>query len=156
MEKKILVGVGVLIFNDENKILLGKRKNSHGDGTWAPPGGHVEFGESPEECAARETLEEAGIRLKNLKRMSFVYNASGLMNNKHYITLFVAGKLSQGIPKVMEPHKCDTWEWFSPDTLPKPLFEPFEDAVTRGMLERALFEIKDPLKTSIQYQSQAQ
>lgn len=39
------VGVGVLIV-DGNKILLGKRKNAHGDGCWAPPGGHLEFGES--------------------------------------------------------------------------------------------------------------
>jgi 8-oxo-dGTP diphosphatase len=33
------VGVGVCIVKD-NKVLLGKRKNSHGDGTWAFPGGH--------------------------------------------------------------------------------------------------------------------
>ena len=51
------VGVGVLITKDD-LVLLMKRQNSHGDGTWAPPGGHLEYGETPEECAMRETQEE--------------------------------------------------------------------------------------------------
>ena len=41
------VGIGVIALNNQGKILLGKRKNAHGDGDWAPPGGHLEFGESP-------------------------------------------------------------------------------------------------------------
>ncbi len=53
MNQKPLVGVGVLVFKD-NKILMGRRKGSHGAGTWAPPGGHLEFGETPEDCAHNE------------------------------------------------------------------------------------------------------
>jgi len=40
------VGVGVLVFNDEGKILLGRRINSHGAQTGGPPGGRLEYGES--------------------------------------------------------------------------------------------------------------
>ena len=60
------VGVGVIIVK-EGKILLGERKNAHGEGTWCPPSGHLELGESYEECAKRETFEETGLQIKNLQ-----------------------------------------------------------------------------------------
>ncbi|EIC82110.1 NUDIX hydrolase [Serratia sp. M24T3] len=54
------IGIGVLIFR-EGKILLGRRKGSHGAGDWSAPGGHLEFGETPEICGIREAWEETGI-----------------------------------------------------------------------------------------------
>ncbi|MBU0929712.1 MAG: NUDIX domain-containing protein, partial [Nanoarchaeota archaeon] len=63
MDKIVRVGVGVYIIKD-NKILFGKRKGFHGSGTWCPPGGHLEFNESIEECAIREVMEETGIKIK--------------------------------------------------------------------------------------------
>ena len=67
MNNKPSVGLGVLIFNHKNEILLGKRINSHGDSTWGPPGGHLEFGESFEDCAIREVLEETGLKIHSPK-----------------------------------------------------------------------------------------
>ncbi len=43
------VGVGVLILRD-GKVLLGRRKGSHGAGCWSAPGGHLEFGEAVEDA----------------------------------------------------------------------------------------------------------
>lgn len=63
MHKRPAVGVGVLIFNDKKQMLLGKRKGSHGAGTWCNPGGHLEFGESFEQCAIREVEEETGLKI---------------------------------------------------------------------------------------------
>lgn len=63
------VGIGGLIIDEQNTILLGMRQNSHGENTWAPPGGHLEWGESFQKCAIRETYEETAL-LKNLKRMN--------------------------------------------------------------------------------------
>lgn len=60
---KPIVGVGVLVFDAHNRILLGKRKNVHGEHSWAPPGGHLEFGENFEECAIREVREETGLNI---------------------------------------------------------------------------------------------
>jgi 8-oxo-dGTP diphosphatase len=51
------VGVAVIVVKD-TRILLGKRVNSHGSGTWQFPGGHLEFGEPIEDCAKRELFEE--------------------------------------------------------------------------------------------------
>ena len=61
-ERRTRVGVGVLIVRD-GTVLLGVRRGSHGAGTWAPPGGHLEFGESVEACARREAAEETGLAL---------------------------------------------------------------------------------------------
>ena len=45
-----MVGVSIII-KKGNKVLVGRRKNIRGNGTWAFPGGHLEFGESFEETA---------------------------------------------------------------------------------------------------------
>jgi len=59
------VGVGVMILKD-GKVLLGKRKNAHGEGQYANTGGHVEPMESLVDTAKRETMEEAGIVITNV------------------------------------------------------------------------------------------
>lgn len=64
------VGVGVLILRD-GKVLLGRRKGSHGAGCWSAPGGHLEFGEAVEDCALREALEETGLALSELRHGPF-------------------------------------------------------------------------------------
>ena len=51
------VGVGIIITRGEQVLML-KRLNVHGQGTWSTSGGHLEFGESPEKCAIREAKEE--------------------------------------------------------------------------------------------------
>ena len=52
MEKQVRVGVGVIIRKND-QVLLGERKGAHGEGTWAFPGGHLEFGETLVECSLR-------------------------------------------------------------------------------------------------------
>ena len=59
----ILPGAVVIILNDKNEVLLQKRH----DGTWGLPGGLMDLGESFEEVAKREVLEEAGLVVENLK-----------------------------------------------------------------------------------------
>lgn len=113
------VGVGVVVVN-KGKILLGKRKGAHGEGTWATPGGHLEFGETVEACAARELLEETG-----LKAVSWVLGpwVSDVMEEtKHYVTLFVLIDQVEGDLELLEPDKCEGWEWFPLDSMPEPLF----------------------------------
>ena len=54
----IFVGTGVLLVNNENRILLGCRTDN---GQWSLPGGSLEIGETLEDCIVRETMEETGI-----------------------------------------------------------------------------------------------
>ena len=124
------VGLGVILVKNGH-ILMGKRKNSHGNGTWAFPGGHLEFGESFEECARRETLEETGLEITNIR---FVYATNDIFHkeNKHYITIFVQADYLSGEPQTLEPHKCEGWSWFKWDSLPTPLFLTIENLIRQG------------------------
>ena len=58
------VGVGGVIINDSNKILLLLRKNDPEAGCWSIPGGSVEFGEKVEDALVREIYEELNIKVK--------------------------------------------------------------------------------------------
>ena len=116
------VGVAALV-ERKGKILLGKRKGAHGAAMWGAPGGHLEFGETAEECAKRELLEETGLKATSCSLCSWVEN---VMENgkKHYITLFVKISAFEGGVELLEPDKCEGWRWFSLDALPEPLFPP--------------------------------
>jgi 8-oxo-dGTP diphosphatase len=119
------VGLGVIIIKDD-KVLMGQRLNTHGSGSWSFPGGHLEFGESYEDCAHRETFEEAGIKIKNL---SFVTATNDYMQseNKHYITVYILAEYASGDVTNKEPDKLSGWDWFTWDNFPNPLFLPIQN-----------------------------
>ena len=56
----------MVIQDDEDSVLLTKRSQrmSVFPGAWVLPGGHIEVGESLEECAVREIKEETGIEIE--------------------------------------------------------------------------------------------
>ena len=124
MNKLPKVGVAVIIIKD-SKVLLGLRKGSHSEGTWAFPGGHLEFNESWENCARREVHEETGIKIKNIR---FVTATNDILKkeNKHIITLFMLADFASGKVQIKEPDRCERWEWFGWDKLPKNIFFPIQ------------------------------
>ena len=124
------VGIGVCVRKD-GKILLGKRKNSHGDGSWSFPGGHLEMFETWEDCAKREVLEETDLKIKNTK-FAGVTNDIFPEEEKHYITLFIIADYDSGELKTREPGKCSEWNWFSWEKLPQPLFLPINNLINQG------------------------
>lgn len=120
-DNKIRVGVGVMIFSkDRKKILLGKRKGSHGAGEYSFPSGHLEYGESFEKCAKREVMEKCGVEIKNL-RFQLVVNVCRY-HPRHDIYLGFIADLHDGVPRVMEPEKCESWGWYELNNLPMPMF----------------------------------
>ena len=125
MEKRPLIGVAAIVIKD-NKVLLGKRINSHGAGTWQFPGGHLEFNESIESCAKREVLEETGIHINNIRLGTFT-NDIFRQEEKHYVTLYVLCEYDRGTLELKEPEKCEKWDWFHWDRLPEPKFLPMEN-----------------------------
>ena len=127
MNKRPKVGIGVIIVK-EGKILFIKRKSAHGEGSWGLPGGHLEFSETWEQCAARETMEEVGAVIKNI-RFGAVTNDVFPIEEKHYITIFMLSDYDSGEVKIMEPNKCEQLEWFDWNSLPQPLFVPVQNVL---------------------------
>lgn len=129
-KKKIGVGFGVLVLRN-GRVLLGKRHDDpekassllNGAGKWTMPGGKLEFGETFEAGAKRETLEETGLQLNNL-RVICVNN--DMVETAHFVTIGLFCNDFTGEPKVCEPDEITEWRWFDLDDLPSPLYFPSE------------------------------
>lgn len=117
-EKLIKIGVNTFLIKD-NRILLGKRLSKAGFGTWGLPGGHPEPGEQLIEGAKRELYEETGIKAIKLEFLQLINNPE---QDEHYIQINFMAKEWFGEPEVKEPDKCERWEWFDLENLPKEIF----------------------------------
>lgn len=129
-DKIIRVGTGVILLNDQGQFLMGKRKGSHGEGTWALVGGYLEFGETFEQGARREVLEETGLEIEDFKVLgctNYFFNEG----QKHHITIYCIARIGSQIPKLMEPHKVEGWQFFDEwNNLPQPVFVPYADSIS--------------------------
>ncbi|KAM0792390.1 hypothetical protein ACM66B_005070 [Microbotryomycetes sp. NB124-2] len=108
------VGVAVFVVRHQ-QLVIGIRKGSHGPGTVQLPGGHLEQGESWQDCATREVLEETGLQL-NPESIGFVTATNDVFNHdKHYVTVFMIAEPldKEAEPRVLEPEKCESWQWTS-------------------------------------------
>ncbi len=74
----IMTCAGILLFNQNNQLLLQQRADN---GLWGYPGGSMEPGESFEDCARRELFEETGLVAEDLvhymnlsgKKLHYIY-----------------------------------------------------------------------------------
>ncbi len=127
-KKRVGAGFGIILEKD-GKILLGMR---HPDpdkadsafrsaGEWCLPGGKLEWGESFEEGAIRETQEETGITISDPKVIS-VHNCRN--EHAHFMTVGLLAHEWKGEAKVMEPDEIIEWQWFDLKDLPSPRYFP--------------------------------
>ena len=96
----------------KKRIVLIYRKNPPFG--WALPGGFVDYGESLEEAALREALEETSLSVE-LIRQFHTYSDPSRDPRQHTITTVYIAKAS-GMPKGMDDAKKA--ECFLPDELP--------------------------------------
>ena len=115
-----MVGVSVLIRKGD-RILLEKRSKDPMKGAWKEPGGHMEFGETPEQAAAREVQEESGITLSNIK-FRCITNDVFEAYKKHYVTIWMEALIASGEPELKAPYEESEIGWFTWDALPQPLY----------------------------------
>src|SRR3989344_8841538 len=121
MENRPKGAIGVYVINKQNQLLLLLRTSTHGKGTWAPTGGHIEYGERFFDAARRESLEESGIDVTKIEVMGVTSNVYD-KEKKHYITVHVKALKYKGKEKVMEPEKASEIKWVDLDKLHKNMF----------------------------------
>ena len=99
----------------EGRILLMKRGLAPYAGTWAPPGGFVEAGESLEDAAIRETAEEVGIRLNYDQLLP---NAIVSLPDMNQVYICFLAILDQVVTPVPSPPEALDARWFSLEEFP--------------------------------------
>jgi 8-oxo-dGTP diphosphatase len=129
----VKVGVGVLVRKGD-KVALVKRSGSYGFGTWSPPGGHVEFGESTIETARRETMEEIGTEIENLEVLGFTED---IAKDNHYVTVWVRSDWASGELKISDTEFTESG-FFKMDDLPEPLFISFRNLIEGKLMPKPL------------------
>jgi len=110
-----LPGTGVVVFNGE-RLLLVKRGHEPHKGQWSVPGGVIEVGETIEQAARRETLEECSITIDTkglLDTADIIVKDDDGRIMYHYVIIDLAAKYTGGILKA----RSDAADagWFTPE-----------------------------------------
>lgn len=85
----------VLIKDEDNSFLVIQDRTN----IWNFPGGKLELGEMPFECAMREVEEEIGLRVHNLKE---VYHGEFWFDNTYWQGYFYFAESVSGVPSIKE------------------------------------------------------
>ncbi|MDR0914406.1 MAG: NUDIX domain-containing protein [Oscillospiraceae bacterium] len=109
----IMCGAGVIAENTQGEILLGRRRDN---GMWDDAGGALELGESLEDCAKRELLEEMGITANRLEVLGvfsgappFTYPNGDVVEN---VSVVYVCRDFCGTPKA-QTEEVSELRWFS-------------------------------------------
>lgn len=121
--EKIGIGVGIIIKNKENKILMLLRnddaKKADSDmrleGTWTLPSGKVKFGETIEEAGIRKTKQECNLDVSKIKVISVQNDV-----NKYaqYATFGLIAEEYSGDIKLPKTDELIKYDWFAINDLP--------------------------------------
>jgi 8-oxo-dGTP diphosphatase len=155
------LAVFVIARNPNGEILLQQRSGTgYLDGYWDFPSGHVEYGESIQETAVRELVEEVGVEaaVDDLQLVHIDQYLLGNATNADYVNFTFAVRSWSGVPKICEPEKCSAIGWFKPDALPEKCVNAvrvneeagFSGELTYSMTDAAAFKriMGDPFKES--------
>ena len=121
------------LIEDGGKLLLILRKNPPSAGRWSLPVGFLHYGETLEQCAARETEEETGL---NVEPVALIGSYSDLIDaqRSHVVSIYrgriVAGELRAG-------GDAEDVRWFSMQHLPELAFPSGQSAITQWLSIRS-------------------
>lgn len=122
-ERLWLPGVSIVVFDDDGRVLLGRRSDN---GRWAVVSGIPEPGEQPAAAAVRECVEETGVRPQVLAVTAVDAEDPHVFPNGDECVFMGIAMVGRATPqeaaavRVGDEESTDVG-WFSPDDLPSPL-----------------------------------
>lgn len=119
---KVYVAAYLALIQNDRILLLRRFNTGYQDGKYSLVAGHLDGGETVEECIIREAKEEANIDLsrEDLQVKHIMHrNAS----DREYMDVYLTATGWNGELKNMEPHKCDDLSWFPLTALPENLID---------------------------------
>ncbi|MAV48807.1 MAG: RNA pyrophosphohydrolase [Pelagibacteraceae bacterium] len=138
-------GVGIMIFNDQKKIFVGKRIDNQE--AWQMPQGGVDKDEDYETAAKRELFEETGIqsvRIVQSSKQEFIYDLPNHLLGKIWKGKYKGQKQKWFLMKFLGPDseinisqkhpEFNEWKWVDLDELPR-LIVPFKKKLYESIIK---------------------
>ncbi|WP_235879654.1 NUDIX hydrolase [Polyangium aurulentum] len=122
--RRPVVGVALAARTADGRWLLIRRADT---GTWALPGGTVEWGETLRSTAIRELVEEAGVTEAELGPIVGVYSRPDRDVRFHAVTVVVAARIEEPSKPPMNPLEIREARLFRDEELPAPLAMGMDD-----------------------------
>jgi len=116
LKRRMTFGVRVMLI-DGDKIFLIRHTYMPG---WQLPGGGVEPGETAAESAAREVMEEGGLRVTGPLELFGIYHNVSAMTNRDHVALFLCRQFEQ-VHEFRKNFEIAEAGWFPIDALPENL-----------------------------------
>lgn len=119
-------GISAAIIVRDGKVLMVRRAVKEGELMWQFPAGAIEDGESPEQAAVRETLEETSLTVEAIKLLGErVHPKTGRLMS------YTAAGVLEGEARVADDEELDAIAWVAhseiSDYVPYGLFGPVQE-----------------------------
>ena len=124
-ERFKIVPASYLVLILEGRVLLSRRfQTGYEDGKYSLVAGHLDGGETFREAMVREAKEETAIDVlpEDMRVVHMMHRYCSADNDplvRERIDAFVTAERWGGIPKIMEPEKCDDLRWCPLEDLPE-------------------------------------
>jgi 8-oxo-dGTP diphosphatase len=128
--RRPVVGIVALARNSRQEILLVRRGDT---GTWALPGGTLEWGEPARQSLIRELDEEAGAHVISTGRLLGVYTAPMRDLRMHGITIVVEATVADDIKGAHNPIEIFDARFFAEHALPSPMAYTFDEIINNSL-----------------------
>lgn len=101
---------GVIPVREDGQLLLVRRTIEPRSGTWVFPGGYMDLGETAEEAAVRETMEEANLAVGDLRLVGvFTRTEPGIV-----VIVYEGLAIGEARPG----HETSEVRWWDPTAIP--------------------------------------